>query len=91
MTQIVTVSPATAAYASQAMKPETRVRTPFEQRMHMWSEDARRSGDARTLALVTLVRPPALALALITAGTPQLTLAEAQRRYDENAPAPDAG
>ncbi|MFC3072840.1 hypothetical protein [Shinella pollutisoli] len=86
MTQIVTVSPTTAAYASQAMKPEARNRTPFEQRIHMWSEDARVSGDARTLALVTLIKPPALALALITAaGEPQRTLAEAQRLYDENA------
>jgi len=90
MTQIVTVSPTTAAYASQAMKPETRNRTLFEQRIQMWSEDARAVGDARTLALVTLIQPPALALALVTAaGAPQLTLAEAQRLYDETAAAPD--
>ena len=90
MTQIVTVSPTTAAYVSQAMKPEARNRTPFEQRIHMWSEDARMTGDARTLALVTLIKPPALALVLLTAaGTPQLTTAQAQRLYEENAAAPD--
>ena len=40
MTQIVTVSPTTAAYASQGMKMQTRSGTLFEQRIHHWSEDA---------------------------------------------------
>jgi hypothetical protein len=86
MTQIVTVSPTTAAYASQGMKMQTRTGTLFEQRIHHWSEDAKVRGDARTLAVLNVIHPPALALALLTAplNTPQLTVAEAQRRYDEN-------
>ena len=88
MTQIVTVSPATAAYASQGMKMQTRTGTLFEQRIQHWSEDAKVRGDARTLAVLTVIQPPALALALLTApdSTPQVTvtMAEAQRRYDEH-------
>lgn len=92
MTQIVTVSPATAAYASQGMKTHTRANTLFEERIHHWSEDARVRGDARTIAVLNVITPPALALALITApnSTPQVTLAEAQRLYDENAARPSA-
>ena len=86
MTQIVTVSPATAAYASQGMKMQTRTGTLFEQRIHHWSEDAKTHGDARTVAVLNVIRPPALALALLTAPglRPQVTAAEAQRLYDEN-------
>ena len=85
MTQIVTVSPITAAYASQGMKMQTRANSLFEQRIHAWSEDAKTHGDARTVAVLNVIQPPALALALLTAGTPpQVTVAEAQRIYDEN-------
>ena len=93
MTQIVTVSPITAAYASQGMKMQTRANSLFEQRIHAWSEDAKTHGDARTVAVLNVIQPPALALALLTAGTPpQVTVAEAQRIYDENGepmPAPE--
>jgi hypothetical protein len=90
MTQIVTVSPATAAYASQGLKTQTRPSTLFEQRIHVWSEDAKLKGDAKTVALLTFIQPPALALALITAtkDMPRVTVTEAQRTYDENASTP---
>lgn len=91
MTQIVTVSPATAAYASLGMKAQTRPNTLFEERIHAWSEAARTRGDARAIAVMNIIQPPALALALLTvpAGMPQVTIAEAQRLYDENgSPAP---
>jgi hypothetical protein len=86
MTQIVTVSPATAAYASQGMRSQTRANTLFEERIHAWSKDATVRGDTRAIAALTVIQPPALALALITApgSTPQVTVAEAQRLYDEN-------
>jgi hypothetical protein len=47
-------------------------------------------GDAKTVALLTFIQPPALALALITAtkDMPRVTVTEAQRTYDENASAP---
>ncbi len=86
MTQIVTVSPATAAYASQGMKSNTRASTLFEERIQHWSHAARSGGDGRTVAWLNVVMPPALALALITApnDASQVTVAEAQRLYDEN-------
>lgn len=86
MTRIVTVSPAAAAYASQGMKPDTRRSTLFEERIRHWSDAARIGGDGRMVAVLNVVLPPALALALITAqsNTPQVTVDEAQRRYDEN-------
>ena len=87
MTQIVTVSPAAAAYASQGMKSNTRANTLFEERIEHWSKAAR-SSDPHIAAVLNVVTPPALALALITAPTdaPQVTLAEAQQRYDEQTP-----
>jgi hypothetical protein len=87
MTQIVTVSPATAAYASQGTKLQTRTQTLFEQRIQHWSNDAKVRGDARVIAVLNVIQPPALALALITAAgsAPQLTVEQAQRRYEENA------
>jgi len=86
MTQIVTVSPTTAAYASQGMRSNTRTGTLFEERIHAWSEDARTRGDAHVVAVLNVIHPPALALALITAPneTPRVTVAEAQRLYEEN-------
>ena len=89
MTQIVTVSPATAAYASQGMKSNTRASTLFEERIQHWSHAARSGGDGRTVAWLNVVMPPALALALITAPNgAQVTVAEAQRVYDENGTPP---
>ena len=90
MTHIVTVSPATAAYASQGMKSNTRTSTLFEERIQHWSDAAKKiGGDARTIAVLNVVMPPALALALITApNSTQVTVAEAQRVYDENGAAP---
>ncbi|MCD1264743.1 hypothetical protein GR158_13545 [Shinella sp. AETb1-6] len=86
MTQIVTVSPATAAYAALGAKTTTRSHTLFEERIHHWSEDAKVRGDARVVAVLNVIQPPALALALLTAPQlrPQVTVAEAQRQYDEN-------
>ena len=86
MTHIVTVSPATAAYASQGMKTNTRASTLFEERIQHWSDAAKIGGDARTIAVLNVVMPPALALALITApnDASRVTVAEAQRLYDEN-------
>ena len=89
MTQIVTVSATTAAYAAQGMKMQTRADTLFEQRIHKWSEDAKNRGDTRVIAVLNVIQPPALALVLITApgATPQVTVAEAQRLYGESADA----
>ena len=66
MTQIVTVSPTTAAYASQGYKTTARANTLFEQKVHAWSEQAKAKGDAQQKALMTVIHPPSLVLALLT-------------------------
>ncbi|MBD9372512.1 hypothetical protein IB238_07755 [Rhizobium sp. ARZ01] len=86
MTQIVTVSPTTAAYASQGYKATTRASTLFEQKIEAWSEAAKIDGDARVKAYLTLIKPPALALALLTMKRqPDVSAEVAERRYAENA------
>ncbi|MDX3930151.1 MAG: hypothetical protein QHC90_30775 [Shinella sp.] len=91
MTQIVTVSASTAAYAAQGQKQNIRQTggTPFEQKIHSWSEDAKASGDFQVRAFLTVVQPPALALAFLTstAHIPQVTTETAKRLYAENQPA----
>ncbi|MFD1326822.1 hypothetical protein [Mycoplana ramosa] len=85
MSQIVTVSPSTAAYAAQGYKTTTRASTLFEQRIEAWSEAAKLDGDARQKAYLTLVKPPALALALLTMKRqPDVSVETAERLYTEN-------
>ena len=84
MSQIVTVSPVTAAYAAQAGKPVARTTTLFEQKIEAWRDAARIDGDERVKAYLTLVKPPALALALLTTKRqPDISAAEAERIYAE--------
>jgi hypothetical protein len=94
MSQIVTVSPATAAYAAQANRPVARASILFEQKIEAWSDAARIDGDARVQAYLTLVKPPALALALLTMKRqPDVSAEAAERLYAENsgrAVVPDA-
>lgn len=92
MTQIVTVSPPTAAYVAQGLKTHVRpgASSLFEQHIEVWSEKARRADDALVRNLVTVIQPPALVLAFITAAreNPAVTVGEALRRYGENAAPP---
>lgn len=86
MSQIVTVSPSTAAYAAQGYKTTMRANTLFEQRIEAWSNATKISGDARQKAYLTLVKPPALALALLTMKRqPDVSVETAERLYTENA------
>ena len=91
MTQIVTVSPMTAAYASQGYRTTVRASTTlFEQKVAAWSEHAKANGDAQQKALMTVIHPPALALALLTMTRQTPVSAEtATQAYAENAAAPD--
>ena len=85
MTQIITVSPSTAAYAAQGYKTSTRASTLFEQRIEAWSEAAKIDGDARQRAYLALVKPPALALALLTMKRqPNVSVELVKRLYAEN-------
>lgn len=92
MTQIVTVSPGTAAYAAQAHKTKSREASLFEQKIEAWSEAAKIDGDTRLRAYLTLVKPPALALAILTMKRqPEVSVETAERLYAEVAGAPPAG
>ena len=90
MTQIITVSPMTAAYASQGYRTNVRASTLFEQKVLAWSEHAKANGDAQQKALMTVIHPPALVLALLTM-TPQAPVSTetATRAYAENAAGPN--
>ena len=95
MTQIVTISANTAAYAAEPLKPSARVSgSPSENAITAFAEEARRSGDAQQRSLMNIVQPPALALFFLTAGQQgrqtQLTLQQVKENYalnenDENA------
>ncbi|MDF1635719.1 hypothetical protein [Mycoplana sp. MJR14] len=85
MAQIVTVSPATAAYASQAYKATTRPATLFEQKIEAWTDAARIGDNFQLRGILTVVKPPALALALLTMERQtDTTVATAARSYAEN-------
>ncbi|MBB3975005.1 hypothetical protein GGQ64_000181 [Rhizobium azooxidifex] len=85
MAQIVTVSPATAAYASQAYKATTRPTTLFEQKIEAWADAARIGDNFQLRGFLTVVQPPALALALLTMERQtDTTFGAAARSYAEN-------
>lgn len=85
MTQIVTVSPSTAAYAAEAHKAKTRTSTLFEEKLEVWHKVARVNGDALQKAYLGLVLPPALAVALLTTrAQPEATVEMVDRAYAEN-------
>ena len=89
MAQVLSVSATTAAYASEATKPIQRVprRTDIEQAIHELAKKAESGDDLQLKALMTVVRPPSLALYFLTASqhhNPQATLEQAQEAYEEN-------
>ncbi|MCV3737471.1 hypothetical protein OCK02_14740 [Rhizobium sp. TRM96647] len=84
MAQIVTVSPATAAYAAQAYKATTRPTTLFEQKIEAWADAARIGDNFQLRGILTVVKPPALALVLLTMERQNdTTFAAAARSYAE--------
>jgi hypothetical protein len=89
MAQVLSVSATTAAYASEATKPIQRVskRSEVEQAIHELAKKAEMGDDFQLKALMTVVRPPSLALYFLTASqhqNPQVTLEQAQEAYEEN-------
>ncbi|GEO84988.1 MULTISPECIES: hypothetical protein [Alphaproteobacteria] len=77
MTQVVTVSATTAAYAMEHVKPQQRTsRSSFsDENTRLLAEQAATSEDFQLRALLNIVQPPALALYFLTAG--QKNLAQA--------------
>lgn len=77
MTQVVTVSATTAAYAMESSKPPQRTsRNAFvEEHTRQLAEKAATSEDFQLRALVNIVQPPALALYFLTASQKHLAQA----------------
>ncbi|MFA7416718.1 MAG: hypothetical protein WC048_19805 [Rhizobium sp.] len=89
MTQVVSVSANTAAYAMEAVKPPQRTpRGSFvEETIRAFAENAAASEDFQLRALVNVVQPPALALYFLTATqtkTEQATLKETLEAYQSS-------
>ncbi|MCF3639746.1 hypothetical protein LXM94_07155 [Rhizobium sp. TRM95111] len=92
MTQIITVSPSTAAAAAQGFRTNVKssAQSLFEQKIAAWSEQTKTSGDAQQKAYLTVITPPALALALITMPRQaEATLAEVEQSYAQNGASED--
>ena len=86
MTQVVTISAHTAAYAAEPLKASARVSgaTPIEATVRALSEKAMQTGDAQQKVLMNVVRPPALALFFLTTSQhnqPQTTRDHAEEQY----------
>lgn len=89
MTQVLSVSANTAAYASEAIKPPMRVsrHTDVEIAINELARKANQSDDVRLKAILSVVKPPALSLYFLTAGREhnhQATLDEASSAYKNN-------
>ena len=95
MTQVVTVSANTAAFAAEPLKPSARVSgtTPSEKTIQALAAEARQSGDLEQRALLNVVQPPALALFFLTVERqPGNTLLRAEQEYlQDQVERPDEG
>jgi hypothetical protein len=87
MTQIVTVSAATAAYATEGLKPSARVSgsTHTAEAVHMQVQEARRADSIQHAQLRDVVGPPAIAAFFVTAGERSRILAQTTMRQAEEA------
>ena len=88
MTQVVTVSASTAAYAAEPLKASARVSgsSPVQETMHALTQEARKTDGLRHHERMNVVGPPALALFFLTAGQQskqmqQVTLQQAEDAY----------
>lgn len=84
MTQVVTVSATTAAYAMEAAKPPQRVAraTLVEEQLRVFAERAAKSDDYQLRALLNVVHPPALSLHALMAGQRRLEQATLREAID---------
>ncbi|MBW9067404.1 hypothetical protein [Agrobacterium pusense] len=90
MTQVLSVSANTAAYALEAVKPSQRVprRSEVEEAIHELARKAENSDDFQLRGMMTVIKPPALTLYFLTVASqhqePQATLEQAVEAYEEN-------
>lgn len=90
MTQVLSVSANTAAYALEAVKPSQRAprKTEIEDAIHELARKAERGEDFQLRGMMTAIKPPALALYFLTVASQrqeqQATLEQAQQAYEDN-------
>ena len=90
MTQVLSVSANTAAYALEAVKPSQRVprKTEVEEAIHALARKAEQGDDFQLKGFMTAIKPPALTLYFLTTASqrqePQATLEQAVEAYEEN-------
>lgn len=90
MTQVITVSPTTAAAVSESYKQATvksATFNPMAEAIEEWHAKAVADGDIADRPLLDLVHPPALALTFLTAShhrVPQVTAEHANTEYLSN-------
>lgn len=90
MTQVLSVSANTAAYALEAVKPSQRVprKSEVEEAIHELARKAEGGDDFQLRGMMTVIKPPALTLYFLTVASqrhePQTTLEQAVEAYEEN-------
>jgi hypothetical protein len=87
MTQIVSVSAATAAYATEGLKPSARISgsTQTQETTYLQTREARAADNLRHAELTNVVGPPSIALFFLTAGERNRALAQTTMQQAEQA------
>ncbi|MBD9387813.1 hypothetical protein HGO37_00295 [Rhizobium sp. CG4] len=89
MTQVLSISANTAAYAMEALKPAQREpkKTVVEEAIHALARRVEQGSDQQLRALINVVKPPSLALYFLTSShhqNPQATYEQVQEAYEDN-------
>jgi hypothetical protein len=87
MTEIVTVSASTAAYATEGLKPSARISgaTQSADSTYLQAREAQAADNRRRAKTMDVVGPPAIAVFFLTAGERNRNLEQATRRQAEEA------
>jgi hypothetical protein len=87
MTEIVSVSAAIAAYATEGLRPSARVSgsTNTQETAYLQNREARATDNFRHAEMMNIVGPPAIAVFFLTAGERNRVLAQTTMREAEQA------
>jgi len=87
MTEIVTVSASTAAYATEGLKPSARISgsAQTQESSYLQAREAREADNLRHAQMMDVVGPPAIAVFFLTAGERSRVLEQATMQQAEEA------
>lgn len=87
MTEIVTISASTAAYATEGLRPSTRISGASQsaETVYQQVQEARAADNQRQVQRMHIVGPPAIAAFFVTAGERNRNLEQATMRQAEDA------